>query len=113
MGKKEFKINHNFTLKDSKAKVPDTFFEFVPKNTKSPFPSNFYGELVSKNEERQQKKGAHTKSDSGFKAGESEYEEEYQMDKHSKKQTKGETKIENEAEESRLPVIRGKIIYGP
>merc|ERR1712168_1775755 len=111
--KKEFKINHNFTLKDNKAKVPDTFFEFVPKNTKSPFPSNFYEELVSKNEERQQKKGAHTKSESGLKAGESEYEEEYQMDNHSKKQPKGETKIENEAEESRLPVIRGKIIYGP
>merc|ERR1712243_304154 len=100
MGKKEFKINHNFTLKDNKAKVPDTFFEFVPKNTKSPFPSNFYEELVSKNEERQQKKGAHTKSDSGLK--ESECEEEYQMDKHSKKQAKGETKIETEAEESRL-----------
>merc|ERR1712168_347180 len=111
--KKEFKINHNFTLKDNKAKVPDTFFEFVPKNTKSPFPSNFYEELVSKNEERQQKKGAHTKSESGLKAGESEYEEEIQMDKHSKKQTKGDTKIETEAEESRLPVIRGKIIYGP
>merc|ERR1712098_493984 len=115
--KKEFKKNPNFTLNEKKAKVPDTFFEFVPKNAKSPFSSKFYEELVSKNKERQQKKGAHTKissyekSNSGFKTAESEYEEE--MDKHSKKQTKGETKIETESKESGLPVIRGKIIYGP
>merc|ERR1712098_19942 len=115
--KKEFKKIPNFSLNDKKAKVPDTFFEFVPKNAKSPFSSKFYEELVSKNEERQQKKGTHTKissfekSNSGFKTAESEYEEE--MDKHSKTQTKGETKIETESRESGLPVIRGKILYGP
>merc|ERR1712014_190830 len=110
--KKEFKKIPNFSLNDKKAKVPDTFFEFVPKNAKSPFSSKFYEELVSKKEERQQKKGAHSKipnfenSNSVFKTPEIEYEEE--MDKHSKKQTKGETKFETESKESGLPVIRGK-----
>merc|ERR1712121_379138 len=52
--KEQLKKKPTISQKREYPKVQNTFFQFVPKNIKSPFPSNFYEELQLKSEEKKQ-----------------------------------------------------------
>merc|ERR1712168_1676656 len=111
-----------FSQKIKEPKVQNTFFQYVPKNIKSPFSSNFYEELALKSEE---KKHETEKKDTEEKISdiptrireshqlESEPQKELLTGIYDEKQIKKENENEIVSEESRLPAIRGKILYGP
>merc|ERR1712121_476169 len=52
--KEQLKKKPIFSQKKEYPKVQNTFFQYVPKNIKSPFPSTFYEELKLKSEEKKQ-----------------------------------------------------------
>merc|ERR1712121_148813 len=52
--KEQLKKKPTISQKKEYPKVQNTFFQFVPKNIKSPFPSTFYEELQLKSEEKKQ-----------------------------------------------------------
>merc|ERR1712121_435310 len=52
--KEQLKKKPIFSQKKEYPKVQNTFFQYVPKNIKSPFPSNFYEELQLKSDEKKQ-----------------------------------------------------------
>merc|ERR1712002_701744 len=111
-----------FQQKIKEPKVQNTFFQYVPKNIKSPFSSNFYEELVLKSEEEKhekEKKETEAKisdipiSTRGSQQLESKPQTELLTGIYDEKPIKQENENEIESEESRLPAIRGKILYGP
>jgi len=135
---------------------PQTFFEYAPKNVKSPFPSNFHEELKSRNNQDDKKHEANEqnlavvfgiqKGNGGIANLQKIKKETEQLIKTQKQiedikhiqqvveeiesgnvNHKVDTKLEGngpnptpekyhhevEVEKSSVPVIRGKIIYGP
>jgi len=119
--KEQLKKKPIFSQKKEYPKVQNTFFQYVPKNIKSPFPSNFYEELQLKSEEKKQvteKKDREEKildkpaSTEEIHQLETEQQEEFLTGIYEEKQP---IKEENEIEsgENRLPAIRGKVLYGP
>jgi len=120
--KDQLKKKPTFSQKIKEPKVQNTFFQYVPKNIKSPFSSNFYEELALKNEEKKhetEKKDTEEKISDiptrirGSHELESEPQKELLAGIYDEKQIKKENENEIESEESRLPAIRGKILYGP
>merc|ERR1711875_59522 len=116
--KEPIKKKPTFSQKKEYPKVQNTFFQYVPKNIKSPFPSNFYEELELKSVGKKQvteKKDTEEKildkptSTEEVHQLESEPEEGFLTGIYEEKPIKNEI----ESEESRLPTIRGEILYGP
>merc|ERR1711875_56953 len=112
--KEPIKKKPTFSQKKEYPKVQNTFFQYVPKNIKSPF----YEELQLKSEEKKQvteKKDTEEKildkptSTEEIHQLESEPQEGFLTGIYEEKQIKNEI----ESEESRLPTIRGEILYGP
>merc|ERR1712121_46546 len=91
--KEQLKKKPIFSQKREYPKVQNTFFQYVPKNIKSPFPSNFYEELQLKSEGKKQ-------------VTEKKDREEKILDKP----TSTEEIHQLESGENRLPAIRGKVL---
>merc|ERR1711862_1075806 len=116
--KEPIKKKPTFSQKKEYPKVQNTFFQYVPKNIMSPFPSNFYEELELKSVGKKQvteKKDTEEKildkptSTEGIHQLESEPQEGFLTGIYEEKPIKNEI----ESEGSRLPTIRGEILYGP
>merc|ERR1719233_600032 len=114
--KDQLKKKPTFQQKIKEPKVQNTFFQYVPKNIKSPFSSNFYEELALKSEEKKHTEAKISDiptSPRGSQQLESEPKKELFTGIYDEKPIKQENENEIESEESRLPAIRGKILYGP
>ena len=135
---------------------PQTFFEYAPKNVKSPFPSNFHEELKLRNEQNDKKHRANEQILKGLfgiqktnqkianiqkiqqetegiiktqkqiddlkniqqeveeiQSGNVNHQINTKIEENGSNQTSEKYHKEVEVEKGSLPVIRGKIIYGP
>merc|ERR1712212_1192243 len=122
--KDQLKKKPTFQQKIQEPKVQNTFFQYVPKNIKSPFSSNFYEELALKSEEKKHETKREEKDKEAKISDiptstreshqlESKPQKELLTGIYDEKPNKQENVNEIESEESRLPAIRGKILYGP
>jgi len=98
-------------------KKPVTFFDFAPKNVKSPFSPKFYKELQLRSsqskKESKEKPGERNQIQLYHEVEESPLPLNPSSEEGQQNQVLEKDRTGLESEKSSLPVIRGHIIYGP